>query len=218
MVDKCAFEQPQEPSNGLKNTCGLNLVELHNKAKDSIVRVASPEGGIGSGFLISNGKETLVVTDDHNLDENSKELMIQHRGQKYHGSAILQENKLDIAILKLDQRLANPPKTFLLPDLELPAPNSGVATIGFPGGLKTARVTPGILNGQDRFYEDMTIVNSTQACDFGNSGSIQISANGRWWGIQQAVGPHYNCVSLGAQDIVTLIRRLPGWENYAKDK
>ena len=215
-MDKCNYENTQKPSEGIKNTCGLNLVDLYKTAKDSVVRTESPEGGVGSGFIISNGKEHLVVTVDHNLDDNSSSLSIKHKDSAYTAHAIKRDVERDIAIMKLEGKLKNPPEKDLKPSLDVPTKGAGVVALGFPGGVRRAEISPGFVRGRDEFYVDQVIVDSTQPCTFGNSGSIQLQSNGRWWGIQDAIGPGYTCISLGAKDAVVLIRQIPGWEKYGE--
>lgn len=214
-MDKCDYKEPQsidEP----KNTCGLDLLGITKMAKASIIQTRSPEGGLGSGFIISNGKEHLVVTAEHNLDQDSDKLKILHRGSTYEAKAVQRDNETDVAVMKLEHPLSKPPRVSLQPATEVPAIDSGVVTIGHPGGDPRARVSPGFVKGKDEAYPSLNVIEATQPCTFGNSGGIQLQKDGRWWGIQQAIGPHYGCTSLGARDIVRVIQRVPGWEDYGK--
>lgn len=193
-------------------------MDLYRSAKDLIVRTQSPEGGVGSGFIISNGKENLIVTADHNLDDKNSRVSVLHKGKSYTASAVTRDNDHDIAILKFDEKLKNPPRKFLEPSAEVPIGNTGVVTIGFPGGIKAPVISPGFIMGRDSFYTEQTVINATQPCDYGSSGGVQLRADGRWWGVQQAVGPRYGCVSLGAADVIPLIQQIPGWERYGTGK
>ncbi len=213
-MESCRFELPQAESQ-VKNTCGLNLVDLTKSVADSVVKTVSPEGGLGSGFMVSNGRENLIVTDEHNLDENSASLTILHRGDTYEGTVIARDTNSDLAILKTDRTLSNPPARALDPYLDIPKAGDGVVAFGFPEGVDEIQVSAGKMRGRDSFYNDQIVLNATQACTFGSSGSIQVTGDGRWWGIQQSIGPHYECTSLSAINVVELIHKIPGWENYA---
>ena len=212
-MDKCDYREPQS-HDAVHNTCGLNLVDLNKKFTDSAVRAVSPEGAVGSGFIISNGNNHLVITDEHVLDDHSDQLEVQYRGKSYLAFAVTRDKTTDIAIMKLKENLLNPQKHELKPFTGIPKVNEPVVTIGFPLGVKEPQLSPGYVIERDSYYRDQVIINSKQACNFGNSGSMQLRADGTWWGIQQAVGPHYQCTSLGAENIVPLIKKVPGWENY----
>jgi len=99
-MKSCQYDKPQQADKGIKNTCDLDLLSLYKQAREIIVRTESPEGGIGSGFLISNGKEYLVITAEHNLDENSNALRINHKKSLYSSHPLLRDSDKDIAILK----------------------------------------------------------------------------------------------------------------------
>lgn len=214
-MKSCQYDKPQQADKGIKNTCDLDLLSLYKQAREIIVRTESPEGGIGSGFLISNGKEYLVITAEHNLDENSNALRINHKKSLYSSHPLLRDSDKDIAILKLDRAPDHPPQHELLPSLSIPQENHGTVTIGFPLGVKKPVLTPGLVRGTDSSFTDQTIIESKQACNFGNSGGIQLQKDGKWWGMQEAAGGGYNCLSLSAADIIERIRKIPGWENYA---
>lgn len=214
-MDKCNYKEAQSVDSP-KNTCGLNLVEITKSAKDSIIQTRSPEGGLGSGFIISNGKEHLVVTAEHNLDQNNDTLKISHKGKTYDSVVVQRDNETDVAVMRLGTNLSTAPKHALKPYVKDMQPNESVVTIGHPGGVKKAQVSPGFVRGRDDAYPDLQVITATQPCNFGNSGGVQLRKDGSWWGIQQAIGPRYECTSLGAKDVVRVIQRVPGWENYGK--
>lgn len=131
-----------------------------------------------------------------------------------HGSVIARDSDRDLAILRVDRALSSPPERALEPFLDIPKAGDGVVAFGFPEGVDEIQVSAGKMRGRDSFYNDQIVLNATQACTFGSSGSIQVRADGRWWGIQQSIGPHYECTSLSAIDVVELIQKIPGWEHY----
>lgn len=214
-MDKCRYETPQ-PETSVQDTCGLNLVGLSKVVSDSVVKTVSPEGGLGSGFVVSNGAENLIVTDEHNLDDDSSQLEIRHLGKSYAATVVARDHERDLAILRTDKNLSKPPAHNLLPRLDIPAKDEPVVAFGFPLGVNAIQLSPGKIREQDFFYTNEHVLNSTQACNFGSSGSIQVGKDGRWWGIQQAIGPHYECISLSAINVVELLRKIPGWQDYAR--
>lgn len=214
-MERCNYKEVQSVDSP-QNTCGLNLVEISRFAKDSVIQTRSPEGGLGSGFIINNGKEHLVVTAEHNLDQDNNTLKISHKGKTYDSIAVQRDKETDVAVMKLGTRLASPPKQALKPYVEDMQPDERVVTIGHPSGVKKAQISPGFIRGRDETYPDLHMIQATQPCTFGNSGGVQLRRDGRWWGIQQVIGPGFECTSLGAKDVVRVVQRVPGWESYGK--
>lgn len=214
-MDKCNYTEAQSVDSP-KNTCGLDLIGITKMAKGSIVQTRSPENALGSGFIVSNGKEHLVVTAEHNLDADSDKLKIHHRGSTYEAQAVQRDNETDVAVMKLERPLRKPPELALKPYTKIPAADEGVVTIGHPLGEPRSRISPGYVLGRDEAYPDLHVIEATQPCTFGNSGGVQLRKDGSWWGIQQAIGPRFGCTSLGARDVVRVIQRVPGWKDYGK--
>jgi serine protease Do len=141
--------------------------------------------GFGSGFLV--GAKGVVLTNFHVVD-GADEVVVQLRdGRKFTSKTIKTDPKSDLAIVKLDAKVA-------LPYLEF-GDSSGmeigdrVLAVGAPFGL-TGTVTHGIISAKGRslhmnMYEDF--LQTDAAINPGNSGGPLINLEGKVIGINAAI-------------------------------
>jgi serine protease Do len=141
--------------------------------------------GFGSGFLVD--PKGVVVTNFHVVD-GADEVMVQLRdGRKFVSRTIKTDPKTDLAIIKLDAKVALPYLEF--GDSSAMEIGDRVLAIGAPFGL-TGSVTHGIISAKGRalhvnMYEDF--LQTDAAINPGNSGGPLVNLEGKVIGIDAAI-------------------------------
>jgi serine protease Do len=139
---------------------------------------------LGSGFVI-DGKEGLVVTNNHVIDGATKIQVAFDLGEKYDAKLIGTDQRTDIALLKIEST-----KTFPVVKLSAKAPRVGdwALAVGNPFGLG-GTVTAGIVSALARDigsgpYDYLQI---DAAVNRGNSGGPTFNLDGEVIGVNTAI-------------------------------
>ena len=141
--------------------------------------------GFGSGFLVD--PKGVVVTNYH-VVANAEQVVVQLRdGRKFTSRDIKTDPKTDLAIIKLDAKVALPYLEF--GDSSAMEIGDRVLAIGAPFGL-TGSVTHGIISAKGRalhvnMYEDF--LQTDAAINPGNSGGPLVNLEGKVIGIDAAI-------------------------------
>jgi serine protease Do len=141
--------------------------------------------GFGSGFLVD--PKGVVLTNFHVVD-GADEVLVQLRdGRKFTSRTIKTDPKSDLAIIKLDAKVALPYLEF--GDSSAMEIGDRVLAVGAPFGL-TGSVTHGIISAKGRslhvnMYEDF--LQTDAAINPGNSGGPLINLEGKVIGINAAI-------------------------------
>jgi serine protease Do len=150
---------------------------------------------LGSGFVI-DAQKGLIVTNAHVVrmaGQNADEIMVKFIGEengKGHSAKVVGADELtDVALLKLDQPMANL-RAARLGDSQGVKVGEWVLAVGNPYG-HTHTVTQGIVSGIGRNLEGLRseFLQTSASINPGNSGGPLINMNGEVIGINSAIDP-----------------------------
>jgi serine protease Do len=141
--------------------------------------------GFGSGFLVNS--RGVVVTNNHVVAEADRAMVQLRDGRKFYSRDIKTDPKTDLAIIRLDVKIALPHLEF--GDSEQMEIGDRVLAVGAPFGL-AGTVTHGIISAKGRalkmnMYEDF--LQTDAAINPGNSGGPLINLEGKVIGINSAI-------------------------------
>lgn len=175
----------------------LSITEISAKVSPSVVGIVnkqnittwfgtSEQDGSGSGIIISeNG---YILTNCHVIENSTSLTVVLSSGQEYPATVIGQDNKTDLAVLKIDAN--NLPAAELGKSSELAVGDLAVA-IGNPLGLEFyGSVTQGIISALNRTINvqgrEYTLIQTDAAINPGNSGGPLVNKFGQVIGINTA--------------------------------
>jgi S1-C subfamily serine protease len=189
---------------------GFNPAEIYSRQAPGVVTVISefpggtsplepsgPQGGLGTGFVISRDGEVatnahVVTMGEGSAIQRARAVYVQFRdGNQVPAKIIGQDPNSDVALLKIDSSgLALRP---------LPLGSSAklvvgipVAAIGSPFG-QTESLTVGVISGLDRTIQSLTnfqitgAIQTDAAINRGNSGGPLLDARGNVIGINSQI-------------------------------
>ncbi len=156
----------------------MNVLEIANK---KVVRIISGTSG-GSGVLVSsgNGHTTLVITNEHVIENASDMLIELHDESKYEGLILYEDKEIDISVIEIKAANLN-----YFPIILGGSPDIGmdVYALGYPLNSNYS-VTSGIVSAN--LYAEASgiqMVQTDAALNPGNSGGALISREGNLIGI-----------------------------------
>ena len=156
----------------------MNILEIANK---KVVKIISGTSG-GSGVLVSSGNDltSLVITNEHVIENASDMLIELHDESKYEGLILFEDLEIDIAIIEI-----NAANLEYFPIILGGSPNIGmdVYALGYPLNANYS-VTSGIVSAN--LYDEKSgiqMVQTDAALNPGNSGGALISSEGNLIGI-----------------------------------
>ena len=123
---------------------------------------------------------TLIITNEHVIEDPSSVLVELHNGNKYEGKVLFEDDDIDIAIIEIN---AFDLEIFDIPLVGPPAVGLEVYALGYPLN-ENYSVTSGIVSAN--LYEEDTgiqMVQTDAALNPGNSGGALINRNGALIGI-----------------------------------
>lgn len=145
-----------------------------------------PQRGSGSGFFID--KKGYILTNEH-VVRGADEIKVTLRdGRKLDGKVIGQDQELDLAIIKIENKGDALP-TLPLGDSSKIRPGEWVIAIGNPYGFSNT-VTAGIISATGRTLDDLGKKNLIQIdapINPGNSGGPLLDLSGKVIGINVAI-------------------------------
>jgi serine protease Do len=141
--------------------------------------------GFCSGFIVH--PKGFIVTNNHVVEGAERAMVHLRDGRKFYSKDIKTDPKTDLAIIRLDVKVALPSLDF--GDSDLMEIGDRVLAVGAPFGL-TGSVTHGIISAKGRalkmnVYEDF--LQTDAAINPGNSGGPLISLEGKVIGINSAI-------------------------------
>lgn len=152
--------------------------------------------GLGSGFIIDPAG--YVVTNHHVIAEADEITVTLHDGRSFEAAVIGQDEKTDLALLKVEADEALPSVAF--GDSEAVRPGDWVIAVGNPFGLGGS-VTAGIVSARGRALPGGTIIDFLQIdapINQGNSGGPTFDTEGRVIGVNTAIfSPNGGSVGIG---------------------
>ena len=156
----------------------MNVLELANKR---VVRIISGTSG-GSGVLVSSGNDqtTLVITNEHVVENPSDMLIELHDESKYEGLVLYEDKEMDIAVIEIKATNLN-----YFPIVLEGAPDIGmdVYALGYPLNANYS-ATSGIVSANLYSEESgIQLIQTDAALNPGNSGGALISREGNLIGI-----------------------------------
>jgi Do/DeqQ family serine protease len=145
------------------------------------------QNSLGSGVIVeSNG---LVVTNNHVIDGADEIRVVLNDGREYAAKIVAQEERMDLALLRMDTKGASLPTLEFRDsdDLEI---GDLVLAIGNPFGVGQT-VTSGIVSGLARTNTGINdfgfFIQTDAAINPGNSGGALVTMDGRLVGINTAI-------------------------------
>ncbi len=142
--------------------------------------------GSGSGFVISS--EGYIVTNQHVVDGAEKVTVIFHDREEVDATLIGMDERLDIAVLKVDEREV---RALKIGDSETTRVGEFVVAVGTPVSSELqGSVTMGIISALSREIfvdsEMQTFIQTDAAINFGNSGGPLLNMKGEVIGVNTA--------------------------------
>jgi len=168
----------------------INTQEVYARAVEATVRIGDGERIIGSGFIYDTDGH--VVTASHVVEELPEIYVILPDGRISKASLVGNNQRSDVAVLHLEERLAVTP--LKLADSDEVSVGEPVVIIGSPLD-STESVTAGIVSQKDLFIEVngdsgtswvANIIQFDAAANFGNSGGPLLNRRGEVIGIVTA--------------------------------
>jgi S1-C subfamily serine protease len=139
--------------------------------------------GMGTGFLVGDG---LVVTNHHVIagNEDGAIGIVLHDGRGTTARVVHHEEHPDIAVLLLEEELANMPSGLKFADMRKARPGLLVLSIGHPGGLQDS-ISLGIVSavGRPGGHVNEYFLQTDAAINSGNSGGPLVNLKGEVVGI-----------------------------------
>lgn len=153
---------------------GMNFDSLFTMPREFVQR------SLGSGVII--GKEGTILTNVHVIKDATKIKVILHDGRQYDAKVIVKDDKIDLAVLKIQK-----PTVKLIPidigDPEEMEVGDLVVAIGNPFGVGTT-VTTGIVSAISRFGG---FIQTDASINVGNSGGALVNMKGELIGINNFI-------------------------------
>lgn len=166
----------------------INVSELYEKIKESVVEVFVEKEMLGSGFVFD--ADGHIITNYHVVEEATEIDVVLYDGTIFEVSVIGSSKLNDIAVLKLEEELGLEP--LKLADSDDVATGDPVMVIGNPFGL-TRTVASGIINQEARFlipglenYMVANLIQYSAASYPGNSGGPLLNSRGEVIGLVTA--------------------------------
>ena len=168
--------------------------------------------GAGSGFIVD--AEGYIVTNHHVIAGADEISVTLHDGRSFPAALVGQDEKTDLALLKVDAESSLPAVAF--GDSGAVRPGDWVIAVGNPFGLGGS-VTAGIVSARGRDLPGGSIIDFLQLdapINKGNSGGPAFDMNGRVIGVNTAIfSPNGGSVGIGfaipsdlARDVVAELR------------
>ena len=183
-----------ESSSLEKKSNGTSLKEVVSNVKDSVVEITTESTsynafygqyvlqGAGSGVIIS--EDGYIITNHHVIEDASNVNVTLTNGNEYEAKVIGSDEKLDIALIKIDAKNLTVATLGSSSDLEL---GETAIVIGNPLGKLGGSVTAGIISSPSRNItiegKSMELLQTDAAINPGNSGGGLFDENGNLVGI-----------------------------------
>lgn len=152
--------------------------------------------GAGSGVIYSS--DGYIITNNHVIDGATNITVIMNNGTKYTAELIGNDDKTDLAILKIDATGLQAAK---FGDSNSLVVGEQVIAIGNPLGELGGSVSEGIISAKDREIQidnkTMTLLQTTAAVNPGNSGGGLFNLKGELIGIVNAKSSGSDIEGLG---------------------
>ena len=171
---------PPSPGPG---ACTLpSAADVMENALPSVVQVLTDRGS-GSGFIVNDGG--LVVTNQH-VVEGSRDIGVRLGTGRitYPGEVVERDQRLDLAYIQIDSRLAFTP--IAIGDSDEIRVGEKVIAIGFPLGSELgneATITTGVISAK---REDLDFLQTDASLNPGNSGGPLLNGYGYVVGVNTA--------------------------------
>jgi len=155
---------------------GLRTADAH--ADDTPPRDDEVADRVAAGFIVS-GNPALIVTAAHAVSDGVERILVKLPDQRIASATLVGDDEAaDIALLKIDVPLAQPPAPGRSSSLR---PGDWVLAVGEPYGLNRS-VVAGIVGGKDRHFAedfDLLFIQTDVALNPGNSGGPLLDVNGK---------------------------------------
>ena len=157
-------------------------LDIVGNFKNTVIEIATPFS-TGTGFLLSNDTDIIIVTNNHVIDGN-KEVIVEGLVLKRQPVSVVYRDTLyDIAFLKINDKIkSDNVKTNTSKVQE----SDAVVAIGHPFDLKYT-FTQGIVSNPAHIINNIAYIQHDAALNPGNSGGPLINVNGEIIGMNTFV-------------------------------
>lgn len=187
----------------------FNAAVVEHQAGPATVLVVTANGS-GSGFVINDGREQLVVTNFHVVASGTQHfasLRMTDGGQRQTGLEVVQVDRdRDLALLRPVANLAATPLTL---KAQPPSIGEGVAVVGYPGVAGSDLVLtfePGTVTATERHIAALDFIQTNANINPGNSGGPLVDSCGQVVGVVAAL--HATTRRLGLVIPVSAVNEL----------
>jgi S1-C subfamily serine protease len=162
------------------------IAPLAARALQSVFTIETPDGRLGAGFAgWTQDGDTYFVTANHvvsNMVSFNNYLTVKRKGGTWQGELAGQDEKNDLALIRVAAHPAGVEMLWQSPDANTPRPGDQLLLIGSPYGLE-GTVTTGVVSRVTK-----KAIQTDAAANPGNSGGPAIDRNGHVVGVLVAGG------------------------------
>jgi|GEM_PF-35036 len=198
----------------------VGVVKIQQIQQGFFSRNQNVESGYGSGVIFDKDKDYAYIITNNHVIEGAHEVEVSlYDGERTKAEVVGADALTDLAVLKIDAKLADKVATF--GDSSKLRPGDEVIAIGNPLGLEFARtVTQGIISAINRNVKvstsagewELTVLQTDAAINPGNSGGALINSRGEVIGINSLKISQEGVEGLGfaipSNDVVPIAKEL----------
>jgi len=195
------------PGHPLGNKLNEKLQDSRNDSRIPQTPKLFSGASIGTAWPIASG---YVVTSNHVVSDTGEVTLVDTNGREISARVILREEKMDFALLEVNDPSALPPAIPLATSQA--RLGTSIFTVGFPRidvMGKTPKLSIGVISSVNGFYDDPGSYQTTVPIQPGNSGGPVLNFNGEAVGVVTSM--------LGIRDVASgSINMLPNSSSVTK--
>lgn len=159
----------------------LKKGELVNNLSDAIEAAVTVKVGEGHGSGLKISSDGYIITNFHVVAKSQDDIkIISKDGTEYEAELIRQNERLDLALLKIDAKFS---KHFNIPTVKKYAVGEDIFAVGTPKTIELGQtLSKGIISGE-RTNTDVQLIQTDASVNSGNSGGPLIDKNGQLLGV-----------------------------------
>ncbi|HEX2871075.1 MAG TPA: serine protease [Polyangiaceae bacterium] len=184
-----AWNLPSAPTASAACTGSFNASLIEKQAGPATLLIAT-DSGAGSGFVIHDGQEQLVVSNYHVVASGAQHVAVQTTadgGQRRVPLEVVQVSReRDLALLRPSAKLSD---SSLPLSAKVPSIGANVAVVGYPGVVGSAPAMtfePGTITATERQLDAMSFIQTNANINPGNSGGPLVDGCGQVVGVVAA--------------------------------
>ena len=191
-------QSPKLSNKAVVDTCDIELSDIYERSRDSVVKIQLSDGSSGTGFLVCDDNICAIATNAHVVDDNSRVNVISNTNHSVVARVSQVDKKNDLALIEFNSnRLPGVRPLPLFKTEQVSA--EPVFTIGHSRGLDKQVISAGRIKNPDTwtytsgkdgkaYYEKY--IQSNLEIYPGNSGGPLINGKGAVVGVIAARSPN----------------------------